>query len=56
MSVSAVSTTPTALAVISLPITNQITVSTRMVMMRALRVGLTFRKASTPASAVRLAP
>ena len=56
MSVSTVSTTPTALVVISLPITNQITVSTTMVITRAARVALTLRKASTPASVVSMAP
>ena len=44
------------LRLISLPITNQITVRPTMVITRALRVVLTFRKETTPARVVSMAP
>ncbi len=50
MRVRAVSTTPTALVEIAFAITNQITVSTRIVTIRARLVGVTLRNESTPAS------
>ena len=56
MRISTVSTTPTALVVISWPITNQIAARITIVITRVRRVGLIFLNASTPASVVSVAP